>query len=69
MHIKMEQSLVQEIHFSCFWGGMLLTPAALDETPGSRAVIFSVSEEGSGFLFLKCVKDGSIILRETKKDS
>ena len=69
MHIRMEQPPVQEIHFSCFWGWTLLNPAALHETPGSSAMIFSVSEEGSDFLFFKCFKDGSIILRETKKYS
>lgn len=70
VHMRVGQTLVQEtLYFSCILGWRWLNPAALHETLGSSTVSFSVIEEGSGFSFLKCFKDCSIILRETKKYS
>lgn len=56
-------------YFSFIRGWKWLKPVTLDKTLGSNTVKFSVTEVESGFLFLKCFKDGSIILRDPKKCS
>lgn len=56
-------------YFSFILGWKWLKPVTLHKTLGSSTVKFSVTEVESGFLFLKCFKDGSIILRDPKKCS